>query len=132
MTRRTLRQPAAALGIAALIIAGATVAWSAQPPRDGRVRLAQAAASPTTDAADWQKVSGPEQSFSADMPGGWLTGYVQHIKFTGVPCNTAACSNEVGTTYVETLYANGERKLATPLEYCNGGWRLYGLDTCAC
>jgi hypothetical protein len=68
MTRRTLRQPAAALGIAALIIAGATAAWSAQPPRDGRLRFAQAAASPTTEAASWQKVSGPEQSFSAEMP----------------------------------------------------------------
>jgi hypothetical protein len=68
MTRRNLRQPAAALGIAALIIAGATVAWSAQPPRDGRLRLAQATAPLATEAASWQKVSGPEQSFSAEMP----------------------------------------------------------------
>jgi hypothetical protein len=68
MTSRTLRRPATVLGITALIVAGATAAWCAQPLGDGPVRLAQAAAPAATETASWQKVSGPDQTFSADMP----------------------------------------------------------------
>jgi hypothetical protein len=68
MTPRTLSRPAAVLGITSLIVAGATAAWSAEPQSNGAARLAQASAPAAAEAASWQKVSGPDQTFSADMP----------------------------------------------------------------
>jgi hypothetical protein len=68
MTSRTLRRSATALGISALIVAGATAVWCAQPQGNGPVRLAQTSTPAATQAASWHKVSGPDQSFSADMP----------------------------------------------------------------
>jgi hypothetical protein len=85
MTPRTLRRPAAAVGIAALLVASVTAAWSAQPSSDGRVRLAQASAPAAREAASWQKVTGPDQTFSADMPAA--------PKYTSQEMRTAAGSS---------------------------------------
>jgi hypothetical protein len=70
MTPRKLRLSAAALGTITIMVAAA--AGSAQPPGEGRVRLSQASPAPSSaapsQATSWHKLSGPEQSFSADMP----------------------------------------------------------------
>jgi hypothetical protein len=85
MTPRTLRRSATAVGIAALIITSAAAAWSAPPRGNDPVRLAQASAPAATEAASWQKVPGPDQSFSADMPAA--------PKYTSQEMRTAAGSS---------------------------------------
>ncbi len=75
MTPRTLRLPATALAIMALIVAAATTVGSAQSPGEGRVGVSQATPAPSppapsasAQAASWHTLSGPDRSFAADMP----------------------------------------------------------------
>lgn len=73
MTSSRLRLPAAALGIMTLAVAAATAAGPEQSRGDGPARLAQTQAAPPSpsaagEAQAWHKLSGPQQSFSAEMP----------------------------------------------------------------
>jgi hypothetical protein len=73
MTSSRLRLPAAVLGIMTLAVAAAIAAGPEPSRRDGPARLAQTqAAQPSPpaggEAQAWHKLSGPQQSFSAEMP----------------------------------------------------------------
>ena len=73
MTSSRLRLPAAALGIMTLAVAAATAAGPEQSHGDSPARLAQTQAAPPSpsaagEAQAWHKLSGPQQSFSAEMP----------------------------------------------------------------
>jgi hypothetical protein len=58
--------------------------------------------------------------------------YQQTMRFVGVACNAGGCSDELGITYTESVYAAG-RKIATPaMLHCQGSYSVYGLDACAC
>jgi hypothetical protein len=63
--------PVAVLGVLMLAIVAAIAAGSRQPRSDGRTHVSQAAqTAPSAEgqAATWHTLSGPQQSFSAEMP----------------------------------------------------------------
>jgi hypothetical protein len=57
--------------------------------------------------------------------------YSQNIKFVVVSCSSGACTTEMATTYVESLYATG-RKVAVNAMSCGGQGTLVDMGSCAC
>ena len=89
MTTRRKSSLAAAVGIASLVLAHHAAAQPAQAP--------SAAPPPPAQAASWHTTTGPERSFTADMPAA--------PKYTATPMRTAAGS---GYTMHQYLLEQGE------------------------